>query len=224
MVAVTTFAEIEVTAADFPLGTAVAADTGATLRLARVLPFEGRVVAYFWVPYADLVDVDEALRGSAIVESFGIVDTIGGEAQVRVERPRQESGLLETLWDAAGDLLEAAGDEQTWVLRARFDDDDGLAAFDRACSEAGILVAQDRSDAGRIEADLYEAGLTLVQRETLLDALELGYFDVPRRTTLAELAAETGVSDNAISQRLRRGMKTLVRATLGDGVDRDRLK
>ena len=57
-------------------------------------------------------------------------------------------------------------------------------------------------------------GLTLTpkQREALVVAIDRGYFDVPRRATLAEVAAELGVSDTAASQRIRRGCRELVRA------------
>ena len=50
------------------------------------------------------------------------------------------------------------------------------------------------------------------QREALAVALDLGYFDVPRRATLAQVAADLGVSDTAASQRIRRGCRELVRA------------
>jgi hypothetical protein len=54
--------------------------------------------------------------------------------------------------------------------------------------------------------------LTPKQREALAVAIDRGYFDVPRRATLAEVAAELGVSDTATSQRIRRGCRELVRA------------
>lgn len=59
-----------------------------------------------------------------------------------------------------------------------------------------------------------EFSLTDVQRETLLAAHETGYFEVPREATLGDLAEQLGVTDTAASQRLRRGMATLVAATL----------
>lgn len=47
-------------------------------------------------------------------------------------------------------------------------------------------------------------GLTTRQRETLRLAADRCYFEIPRRATLADLADELGVSDQAISERLRR--------------------
>lgn len=59
-------------------------------------------------------------------------------------------------------------------------------------------------------------GVTGPQREALVLAVERGYYDVPRRCTTAELAATLGISDQAVSERLRRGTATLVERTLGD--------
>ena len=63
--------------------------------------------------------------------------------------------------------------------------------------------------------------LTPKQREALAVAIDRGYFDVPRRATLAEVAAELGVSDTAASQRIRRGCRELVRAAAPVTVTRE---
>ncbi|WP_433629498.1 helix-turn-helix domain-containing protein [Halomicrococcus sp. NG-SE-24] len=51
------------------------------------------------------------------------------------------------------------------------------------------------------------------ERETLRVALEKGYFEVPRATTLVEIADELGRSDVEVSQQLRRGMGDVLRET-----------
>lgn len=68
-----------------------------------------------------------------------------------------------------------------------------------------------REDSPRIDVDL----LTSKQHDMLRHALEEGYFDVPRRTTLVELGDTLGISDAAASQRIRRGVKELVDAAVG---------
>jgi len=59
-----------------------------------------------------------------------------------------------------------------------------------------------------------ESNLTETQRDTLLTALQAGYFDVPRRINLQDLAEQFGISDTALSQRLRRGLTELLTSTL----------
>lgn len=57
-------------------------------------------------------------------------------------------------------------------------------------------------------------GLTPKQRETLVTALELGYFDVPQRSTMEDVAEEVGVSQQAVSKRLRHGHSNLITSAL----------
>jgi predicted DNA binding protein len=57
-------------------------------------------------------------------------------------------------------------------------------------------------------------GLTPPQYETLMVACKRGYFAVPREITLETLAAEMGVSHQALSERLRRAHQTLITAVL----------
>ncbi|MEF8774445.1 MAG: helix-turn-helix domain-containing protein [Halobacteriales archaeon] len=52
--------------------------------------------------------------------------------------------------------------------------------------------------------------LTDKQHETLLTAVELGYYDTPREADLADVAAELGVSRSAASQRLSSVRRRLV--------------
>jgi hypothetical protein len=51
------------------------------------------------------------------------------------------------------------------------------------------------------------------ERTALRRALELGYFEVPRRATLVEVADQIGQSDAATSRELRRGIGTVLEDT-----------
>ena len=53
--------------------------------------------------------------------------------------------------------------------------------------------------------------LTPPQARALETAYELGYFDVPKRVTAADVAAELGISKTAFLERLRRGQSALFR-------------
>ena len=55
--------------------------------------------------------------------------------------------------------------------------------------------------------------LTADERETLRVALERGYFEVPRATTLVEVADELERTDVEVSQQLRRGTGDVSRET-----------
>jgi hypothetical protein len=99
-----------------------------------------------------------------------------------------------------------------------------VLGFQAACEDAGVGLGLRRiysaadPDAGDPALD-DPIGLTPARRETLLTALEVGYFAVPRETTLVELAAELGISDQAVSERLRRAQAKLLTTTLVGGTD-----
>lgn len=59
-----------------------------------------------------------------------------------------------------------------------------------------------------------QLGLTPEQYETLVAAVEHGYFEIPREVSMQDLAEELGVSHQALSERLRRAYETLVTAEL----------
>ena len=57
-------------------------------------------------------------------------------------------------------------------------------------------------------------GLTDQQHEALRTAYELGYFDIPRRASLQEVAAELDISASSVSERLRRAQTRLIEETV----------
>jgi hypothetical protein len=57
-------------------------------------------------------------------------------------------------------------------------------------------------------------GLTDRQDEALRIAYERGYFEIPRRATLDDVAAELGITPSSASERLRRAQTQLVEETV----------
>ncbi len=57
-------------------------------------------------------------------------------------------------------------------------------------------------------------GLTDRQREALRTAYELGYFAIPRRASLEDVARELDISASSVSERLRRAQTQLIEETV----------
>lgn len=58
--------------------------------------------------------------------------------------------------------------------------------------------------------------LTDRQREALLTAHEMGYFDIPRGARLQEVASELGITSSSLSERLRRAQSQVVESQFVD--------
>ena len=113
-------------------------------------------------------------------------------------------------------LSACTGTAAGWTVRLTAPSHGALGAVHDRWRDLGVSlrvvsVGGETSDGRPVD------GLTDSQREALLRAAETGYFSVPRQTTLAEVAEGLSVSDQAISERLRRGTYRLVR----DNVEAD---
>ena len=119
-----------------------------------------------------------------------------------------------------GYLADAQVDADGWRLRLLFPDRAAVSSFTRRCDADGMEPnVRAIQDAGGPHVDrAYD--LTRIQAETLQFAVECGYFDVPRRATLETLADGLDVSKQAVSERLRRGLDSLLTDTVSD-MDRD---
>lgn len=120
--------------------------------------------------------------------------------------------MVQALIDTRAKILEAIGTAETWDFRLRFSAHEDLSAFNMALTEDDIPVTLRHIYNPTPPADQSE--LSAEHRETLLRAYRHGYFKVPRRMNLTELAASEGISDSALSQRIRRGLDTLIEHTL----------
>lgn len=94
----------------------------------------------------------------------------------------------------------------TWAFEIRFPSHDALSAFKERCEDTRIAVTVDRIYDPTKPDSGPRFGLTDPQRETLVRAVEGGYYDIPRRMSTKDLAEEFGISDQAITERLRRAI------------------
>lgn len=147
--------------------------------------------------------------------------------------PAARPALLAWLEAHGPERIQHTASPDSGVLRASFGDipakwDDLLSTYDvlelrvRATGQAEIVVEGD-SAAIRSRllvgvtavhdvslARLPTGLLTPLQHNMLRRAYEAGYYDVPKRVTLTDLAKELGASQASLSELLRRGEQRLV--------------
>lgn len=197
----------------FELGRTLAAGRDARARFGSVVPTEQTVVPYVWVANADADAVGAALGASSLVEAAREIHRVDGETLFYVDWTPNAAGVIETIRNARAVLLEATGNGERWSFRLLFSEESELSEFYRTCVDDGYTLDLERvQNTASPSGD--RTGLTDEQRETLLTALEEGYFAVPRRVTLVELSEMLGISDSAVSQRVRRGLTTLISSAL----------
>lgn len=158
-------------------------------------------------------DIDAALRSDsdvAAVECFG-ERADGWTYRVTWKgRPRQ---LIQRLVAAGVSLVSVQGRSGEWKLRLLASDRDGIARAHEIMKD--LDCAADCRNVSTIDGECSRgSGLTAKQREALVRAFEMGYYNVPRDATATDLADDLGISHQALSERFRRAYHQLVEPEL----------
>lgn len=122
---------------------------------------------------------------------------------------------IELFAEADGSMLDVRGTADQWTFRVLFSDRASASETFQSWRDAGVEPSLAR--VGSLSCREGEAtGLSSTQYDTIAQAFQRDYYDVPRGTTLEELAANFGVSHQAVSERLRRGHAHLVEQLLSE--------
>jgi len=163
-----------------------------------------------------------ALRGHHNMYDFDLLSKREGVAHIRTVI--EETDAMNTIRRNDGYItgpFHIEGGSETWHVG--FDGasvaDDALSELDRNNEfevldrqQPSVPEMQDLLDNAAAATTLIEAcrELSDVERETLVRAVENGYFRTPRDADLGTLADEFGVSKPAASKNLRRGQEKLL--------------
>lgn len=210
-------ATIRVQSPDIPLTETVAFDDTAVVQPvtgAGTVPNLGTHL--FTVRTVDFDRFETALDRDPTIDKYERVVDLGAEAVYSFEYDPGATAFSAAVSEENGVSLDWTNDETTWTVRVWLPDRQALASLWEYATEQEIDFSLERvyDYASPVET---ESTLTKTQRETLLLALEMGYFEEPRAATLTEVATELGISQPAAGGRLRRGIKRLVESTVGVG-------
>jgi predicted DNA binding protein len=126
-----------------------------------------------------------------------------------------DRSVLGQLINQNGIVTEATLDADGWYVTLTFPTREDLSRAYEAWETNDWRIDVDRI-AADAEAFTETIGLTDEQHQAMERAVELGYYDIPRRITLEELAAELDISHQALSERLRRANRHLIIDTVHD--------
>lgn len=178
---------------------------------------EHRVIV--WAEGEDVEAFEEALADDPSVTGFRRASEADQRRlyQVVVSEETTDLSVYPALVEGASIIRRLTASHEGWHFRVAFPDRNSLDEFRAFCDEHDLRYQVERiyEQPGGPDDDHRTFGLTDKQRDLLEMATRRGYFDVPRRIGLEELAAEADISHQAASELLRRAQATLNRRALG---------
>jgi predicted DNA binding protein len=171
-------------------------------------------VYFFWFEASDFEAVESALDEDHTVADYAVIVEREDRRTYRIEYSEEAKLLTPAMTEVGGLILESRSHSNGWELRIHLTDHDGLYALSEYAAGEGIRLEILSLKQTEETYDRFDLGLTDEQREALVAAFVHGYFDEPRRTSLEGLASLLGISQTAVSGRLRRASASLVEEVL----------
>lgn len=205
--------DLALPSSQFELGRILGVEGDTSVVLETMVPLGERTVPFFRVHGVEN-GFEESVRGHAAVTDLDVVSTHDGEILYALNWDISDDSFFKGLIAADANLLEANGVAATWSFELRFPSHEALSGFQEHCADHDIPINVERLFNPTKPSAGPWFGLSPAQRTTLSRAVEAGYYSIPRQISTNELAAEIGITDQAVTERLRRGIQNLVSSTL----------
>lgn len=153
------------------------------------------------------ITIESVLEESALLSDVTALDDQSGEQTLyQVQLPATET----TYWTwtrLGGVLLEGMGTQEGWTIRMRFPNRRAVFTYREHCKEQDIPFRLESIKTSEPSNNNY---MTEPQAQLLDAAIDGGYFEIPRGTTMSDLATRFGISNQAASERLRRALTNIL--------------
>lgn len=181
---------------------------------------DGRASLFLWFAEPGAEAVETTLDASDGVDAVRRLDDAGERSLFRVTLTpaAREATVYDTLVAHDITVLEATETVDRSRLRIRVPTREALGVVVGEFGRRSVPSTLHRLYA-ESDPDDRRYGLSPKQREALVAAWRSGYYRVPRRATLGDIASVLDISEQSVSQRLRRGIHSLVGATVVGPVD-----
>lgn len=206
--------EVRIPPDDFELGQLLDLDEASGIELETLVPSGDVTVPLFWVYEPVENGFLDTVERYPTVNSVTEVDVFEDRTLFRLDWDASRDHLFRCILDHEGQILGATGTSEGWDFEIRFAQREALSQFQTCCKDAHIsleiIKVYNPTNPGA--GPWY--GLSEPQREALMLAVRMGYYDIPRGCTTEELADELGISDQAVTERLRRAIGAFTRHAL----------
>jgi hypothetical protein len=198
----------------FELGRILQLESGTSAVLENLVPLGEKAVPFFTVYGAAREEFEAEVENHPSVGELREVSVHDDEVLYALDWEVERDLFFEGLHETKAQLLSGTGSGDQWFFELRFPSHDAFEEFQEFCSSTHIpLNIQRMYNPTRPDSGPWY-GLTRVQRETLAKAVQEGYYDIPRKRSTDELADSFDISDQAVTERLRRAIVTLVENTI----------
>jgi len=184
---------------------------GSSVVLENLVPLGERAVPFFTIFGTDEGNqFREMVQAHPSVTDIQQVNSHNDRTLFALDWDVSEDRLFRGIHEMGAHLLSATGGPKTWEFELRFQSHEALSEFKEYCSDQSIALEVGRIyNPTRPESGPFY-GLTKRQRDTLIRAVQGGYYSLPRELSTQDLAEEFDISDQAVTERLRRAIVALV--------------
>ena len=203
----------------FKFGDFIASHEELTAELEPIVPTGDGLIPYVWVTglpdqldaLTETLESSEKIASVSVLDDLSISDSEKRAYLYRIEWILEGLDIINGIVTFGGAILEGASTPQQWNLRFRFENHQNVSEFYQYLADKGISDFQiNRIYELEERRDNGEDPLSAEQREALAIAAEHGYFDLPGEGTLSDVGETLEISQQAASERVRRGLRNLV--------------
>lgn len=133
---------------------------------------------------------------------------------VRVVSGTIDQRAYEIAVDAGGVYLQSRCVEDGWYTTMNYPDQAMFRTFCTRLEEAGMDIEPTLVRTGEYLLSGGAFDLTPKQEAVVQEAVDVGYFEIPREGSLAGIARRLDISEQAVSERLRRALDELAAAAV----------
>lgn len=169
-----------------------------------------------WVTNADFGAFEAAVGRDPGTTNPRVMIDLGDRRLYRIDYTDvgHRTDLYPIIVEAGGVLQTVVGTNDGWLLRVQIPSRKVLEGIFQFCRDNDIDFALRRIYEETTWTGENGPTLTEGQRETLIEAVDCGYLEIPRDCSLADLGEHLGISESAASERFRRAVKNLVEQTV----------
>lgn len=200
---------------DFELGRVFdAIDPAASIELESLVSIPETTLPFVWITGPEHSTLEETVLTHPTVTAVERVDEFEDRSLYALDWTLEYDHLFRYFRDNTIQIIAAGATNGRWTFILRFQAHKAISAFQEYIEAAQVSI--DVSTVRNLRSDDQTTfyGLTEAQWETLVMAVREGYYDIPREANTSDLSERFEISDQAVTERLRRAIATLVRNTL----------